>query len=101
MKLLPFTLVLTAFSVPVFASCDSLKEQISQKIINNGVAESAFSLTVESATGANPEATGKIVGHCENNTQVIVYTKHGADSVKTTNTETAKDPNVSDKHTDK
>lgn len=101
MKLLPVTFVLTAFSLPAFASCDSLKDQISQEIISNGVAESAFSLTVEPATSANSGADGKIVGHCENNTQVIVYTKHRADSVKAANAETANDSDSSDKQSPK
>ncbi|WP_114195157.1 DUF1161 domain-containing protein [Edaphovirga cremea] len=56
------------------ASCESVKADISQKIINNGVAESNFKLDIVANDQAN-QAGGQVVGHCENDTQKIVYTK--------------------------
>ncbi|RWR03585.1 hypothetical protein ED28_00955 [[Pantoea] beijingensis] len=54
------------------ASCDSVKADISQKIINNGVPESGFTLDVVPNDQAE-RAGGQVVGHCENDTQKIVY----------------------------
>lgn len=86
MKSIPIALLLTSFSLPVLASCDSIKEQISQKIINNGLPESAFSLTVEPADSQKTQSLGKVVGHCESNKNVIVYQKHEVNSVNSGNT---------------
>lgn len=56
------------------ASCESVVEEITQKIINNGVPEDSFTVVVVS----NEEATsqqGTVVGNCSNETQQIIYTK--------------------------
>lgn len=56
------------------ASCESVKADISQKIINNGVPESGFKLEIVPNDQAD-QAGGQVVGHCENDTQKIVYTR--------------------------
>lgn len=74
MKTLSLALI-TCCSLATFyaqASCDEVKQQIQQKIIQNGVAASAFSLTVVPSDQAEQQA-GLVVGHCENETQKIVY----------------------------
>ncbi|MDR8481004.1 DUF1161 domain-containing protein [Serratia nevei] len=70
------TLILTAVllagaPLAALASCESVKADISQKIINNGVPESGFKLEIV----PNDQAGGQVVGHCENDTQKIVYTR--------------------------
>ncbi|TNV19381.1 DUF1161 domain-containing protein [Buttiauxella sp. B2] len=55
-------------------SCDKVKADIQQKIINNGVPESGFSLTIVPNDQADkPDA--QVVGHCANDTQKILYTR--------------------------
>lgn len=54
------------------ASCESVKADISQKIIVNGVPESGFRLDIVPNDSAD-QASGQVVGHCENDTQKIVY----------------------------
>lgn len=44
------------------------------KIINNGVPESGFKLEIVPNDQAD-QAGGQVVGHCENDTQKIVYTR--------------------------
>jgi hypothetical protein len=64
-------------TTPVLAaqtSCDKVKADIQQKIINNGVPESGFSLTIVPNDQADqPDA--QVVGHCANDTQKILYTR--------------------------
>ncbi len=64
-------LLATLLALPMLAhaSCESVKADISQKIIQNGVPESGFSLDIV----PNDQAGGQVVGHCENDTQKIVY----------------------------
>jgi len=75
-------MILTAlcFAAPlaVQASCESVKADISQKIINNGVPESGFTLDIVPNDQAN-QAGGQVVGHCENDTQKIVYKRNTTD----------------------
>ncbi len=54
------------------ASCDSVKADITQKIVANGVPESNFRLDIVANDQAD-QAGGQVVGHCENDTQKIVY----------------------------
>lgn len=61
------------------ASCESVKADISQKIINNGVPESGFTLDIVPNDQAEA-AGGQVVGHCENDSQKIVYKRTGVDS---------------------
>ncbi|EON3363639.1 TPA: DUF1161 domain-containing protein, partial [Yersinia enterocolitica] len=56
------------------ASCESVKADIAQKIINNGVPESGFKLDIVPNDQVQ-NAGGQVVGHCENDTQKIVYTR--------------------------
>lgn len=68
---------LLAAATPILAaqtSCDTVKADIQQKIINNGVPESGFSLTIVPNDQADkPDA--QVVGHCGNDPQKILYTR--------------------------
>jgi len=72
--------VATLFAVPILAqaSCESVKADITQKIIQNGVPESGFTLDIV-ANDQVDQAGGQVVGHCENDTQKIVYKKTSRD----------------------
>lgn len=59
----------------VQASCESVKAEISQKIIANGVPESGFTLTILPEDQAG-QSEGQVVGHCANDTQKIIYQRH-------------------------
>lgn len=61
------------------ASCESVRADISQKIVNNGVPESGFTLDVVPNDQVD-QAGGQVVGHCENDSQKIVYKRLGRDS---------------------
>ncbi|QCR36133.1 DUF1161 domain-containing protein [Nissabacter sp. SGAir0207] len=72
------------------ASCESVKADITQKIINNGVPESGFTLDIVPNDQVE-QAGGQVVGHCENDTQKIVYSKTGdgsSDAAATANPQT-------------
>lgn len=71
---LPALVVLLA---PVFAqaSCESVIEEIKQKIINNGVPADNFSLVAVPNDEAD-QTQGQVVGHCQNETYKIIYTRH-------------------------
>ncbi|MBK5142342.1 DUF1161 domain-containing protein [Budviciaceae bacterium BWR-B9] len=72
--LLTATLLLTPLAT-FAATCDEIKAEIAQKIINNGVPESGFQLSVVPVEQA--EQTGEtVVGNCEQGKQKIVYSKH-------------------------
>ncbi|MGL6021030.1 MAG: DUF1161 domain-containing protein [Gibbsiella quercinecans] len=77
--LIASVLVLAAAPLAAFASCESVKADIAQKIINNGVPESGFKLDIVANDQAD-QAGGQVVGHCENDTQKIVYTRLSGDS---------------------
>ena len=62
----------SAYAAP--DSCEKVKNDIQQRIINNGVPEADFTLTIEpndqrSASGA------QVVGHCSNDNWKILYTR--------------------------
>ncbi|EFM20696.1 MULTISPECIES: DUF1161 domain-containing protein [unclassified Pantoea] len=80
MKLQRVLLSAAFLALPLMAqaSCESVKADISQKIIQNGVPESGFSLDVV-ANDQVDQADGQVVGHCENDTQKIVYKRSGRD----------------------
>lgn len=61
------------------ASCESVKADINQKIISNGVPESGFTLDIVPNDQAQ-QAGGQVVGHCESDTQKIVYKRIGTDT---------------------
>lgn len=62
--------LLIASSAPVLAapeSCERVKSDIQQKIINNGVPESGFTLAIlPSDQPDRPDS--QVVGHCANDT---------------------------------
>lgn len=66
--------MLAGAPLAALASCESVKADISQKIVNNGVPESGFKLEIVPNDQAD-QAGGQVVGHCENDTQKIVYTR--------------------------
>ncbi|MFD1801347.1 DUF1161 domain-containing protein [Mixta tenebrionis] len=74
-----FSALLVVAPLAAQASCESVKADISKKIINNGVPESGFTLDIVPNDQANA-AGGQVVGHCENDSQKIVYKRTGADS---------------------
>ncbi|MEQ4452401.1 DUF1161 domain-containing protein [Kosakonia sp. YIM B13605] len=65
-------------SVPAFAapdSCERVKSDIQQRIINNGVPETGFTLTIVPNDQAD-QAGSQVVGHCANDTYKILYTRN-------------------------
>lgn len=64
-------------AAPVMAapeSCENVKSDISQRIVNNGVPESGFTLDIVPGDQADkPDA--QVVGHCANDTWKILYTR--------------------------
>lgn len=85
-------LLLTAAPLAAFASCESIKADISQKIVSNGVPESGFKLVIVPNDQVN-QAGGQVVGHCGQDTQKIVYIRvnNGDGSVDTPQTGTSQD----------
>ncbi|AKA37240.1 DUF1161 domain-containing protein [Yersinia ruckeri] len=68
------TLLLAMAPLAAQASCESVKADIAQKIINNGVPASDFTLDIVPNDQAE-KSNGQVVGHCENDTHKIVYTR--------------------------
>jgi hypothetical protein len=71
--------LLLAAAAPVMAaqnSCEKVKAEIEQRIINNGVPESGFTLTIVPNDQAD-QPGAQVVGHCANDTQKILYTRTG------------------------
>ncbi|MEI7368778.1 DUF1161 domain-containing protein [Pectobacterium colocasium] len=66
------------------ASCESVKADIAQKIIANGVPESGFTLDIVPNDQVN-QTGGLVVGHCENDSHKIVYTRHAEGDINTGN----------------
>ncbi|ACX88118.1 DUF1161 domain-containing protein [Pectobacterium parmentieri] len=64
------------------ASCESVKADIAQKIIANGVPESSFTLDIVPNDQVN-QTGGQVVGHCENDSHKIVYTRHAEGDINT------------------
>lgn len=74
-KLLIPLLGLMLLPVLAQASCESVIEEIKQKIINNGVPAENFSL-VAVPNDEVDASKGQVVGHCENDSYKIIYTRH-------------------------
>ncbi|MDN8598474.1 DUF1161 domain-containing protein [Citrobacter sp. S2-9] len=55
-------------------SCERVKSDIEQRIINNGVAESSFTLNIVPNDQAD-QPDSQVVGHCANDTHKILYTR--------------------------
>jgi hypothetical protein len=69
-------LTLSASALAAPDSCERVKSDIQQKIINNGVPESGFNLTIE-PNDQNSASDAQVVGHCANDTWKILYTRNG------------------------
>lgn len=70
-------LLLTLASSTVLAasdSCERIKSDISQRIINNGVPESGFTLSIVPNDQVDQPDT-RVVGHCANDTHKILYNR--------------------------
>lgn len=70
--------LLLAGAMPALAavpdSCERVRSDIQQKIVNNGVAESAFTLDIVPNDQAD-QPGAQVVGHCDNDTFKILYTR--------------------------
>lgn len=85
--------LLTLSPLAAMASCDSVKADITKKIVANGLPESGFKLDIVANDQAD-QAGGQVVGHCDNDTQKIVYTKTsggGDDATASPKTGTSQD----------
>ena len=64
-------------SAPALAapdSCERVKNDIQQKIVNNGVPAAGFTLAI--VPNDQPDQPGaQVVGHCANDTFKIIYTR--------------------------
>lgn len=69
-----FFLLGPAFAFAAPDSCEKVKNDIQQRIINNGVPESGFILTIE-PNDQNSAAGAQVVGHCGNDNWKILYTR--------------------------
>jgi len=70
---------LAALAALAAPSCETIKADIAQKIVNNGVPESGFKLEIVPNDQVS-QAGGLVVGHCGFDTQKIVYTRlHNGD----------------------
>lgn len=79
MKMTKGTLAcLLLFASPVVLaapdSCERIKSDIQQRIINNGVPEANFSLNIVPNDQAD-QPDSQVVGHCANDTHKILYTR--------------------------
>ncbi|WP_438437494.1 DUF1161 domain-containing protein [Kluyvera sichuanensis] len=70
--------ILLAGAMPALAavpdSCERVRSDIQQKITQNGVAESAFTLDIVPNDQADQQGA-QVVGHCANDTFKILYTR--------------------------
>lgn len=55
-------------------SCERVKSDIEQRIINNGVPADNFTLTIVPNDKAD-QPDSQVVGHCANDTHKILYTR--------------------------
>lgn len=71
------TCLLLSASPLVFAvpnSCERVKSDIEQRIINNGVPEANFTLSIVPNDQAD-QPDSQVVGHCANDTHKILYAR--------------------------
>ena len=70
--------LLLALASPVVlaapGSCERIQSDISQRIINNGVPESSFTLSIVPNDQVD-QPDSQVVGHCANDTHKILYTR--------------------------
>lgn len=72
-------LLLCIFAAPTLAapqSCEAVKASIQEKIINNGVPVSDFTLTIVPNDEVDQSGGNSVVGHCANDSYKIIYTRH-------------------------
>lgn len=75
-KFLLLTIASLTFSVSAVAqvSCETLRDEIATKIMNNGVPESGFKLDIVPVDQV-AQTGGQVVGGCGGGTNSIVYTR--------------------------
>lgn len=61
-------------AAPAPGSCERVKSDIEQRIINNGVPADNFTLTIVPNDQAD-QPDSQVVGHCANDTHKILYTR--------------------------
>lgn len=79
MKIATVVTALALFSPPSLVmaapgSCERVKSDIEQRIINNGVPADNFTLTIVPNDQAD-QPDSQVVGHCANDTHKILYTR--------------------------
>ncbi|EDV2861258.1 DUF1161 domain-containing protein [Salmonella enterica subsp. houtenae] len=79
MKIATAIAALTLISAPSLVmaapgSCERVKSDIEQRIINNGVPADNFTLTIVPNDQAD-QPDSQVVGHCANDTHKILYTR--------------------------
>ncbi|AID27155.1 membrane protein [Salmonella bongori serovar 48:z41:-- str. RKS3044] len=79
MKIATVVTALALFSTPSLVmaapgSCERVKSDIEQRIINNGVPADNFTLTIVPNDQAD-QPDSQVVGHCANDTHKILYTR--------------------------
>ncbi len=79
MKIATAIAALTLVSAPSLVmaapgSCERVKSDIEQRIINNGVPADNFTLTIVPNDQAD-QPDSQVVGHCANDTHKILYTR--------------------------
>ncbi|EAO9605567.1 DUF1161 domain-containing protein [Salmonella enterica] len=79
MKIATAIAVLALISAPSLVmaapgSCERVKSDIEQRIINNGVPADNFMLTIVPNDQAD-QPDSQVVGHCANDTHKILYTR--------------------------
>lgn len=75
-SILSGTIIAMLFPLLAQASCESVKADITHKIVANGLPESGFRLDVVSNEDA-ANTQGHVVGNCENASQKIIYLRTG------------------------
>ncbi|EBD1257647.1 DUF1161 domain-containing protein [Salmonella enterica] len=79
MKIATAIAILALISAPSLVmaapgSCERVKSDIEQRIINNGVPADNFTLTIVPNDQAD-QPDSQVVGHCANDTHKILYTR--------------------------
>lgn len=78
-------------------SCERVKSDIEQRIINNGVPADNFTLTIVPNDQAD-QPDSQVVGHCANDTHKILYTRTSSGNAPA-NTSPAQDGSSAEPHT--
>lgn len=72
------TLLISAAPVlaEVPANCETIKNEIAQRIIQNGVPADGFTLSIVPGNDDASQNAGKQVGYCGNSQYKILYQRH-------------------------